>query len=316
MRIKLLVTLTISLLSFGVSALETDQYMTWEIKLSDSSKPLNDFINEGIEKKLSEINLKRKNYSCEEMTLKLLKFNKIRFSLLTRIENFVWDSDLFDKYPKTKNKIGVVNKSIYKDIWLFKVKIFGINLQANGVYFGIDKLSHFIDVGRSYYKIYNKHLKKGRSKEFALRKAVRRGIVQEKTYYGVWVSGIFSFADLEANYQGLEFARTFCEGPNPLLKKVSRKKWALTRKIDIKPFITPGWDESYNINRMTKRRMKKVRKYLKRYCSKVNGQIISERFAYYQSIEKENFSTKYLENLIRSGDLKAPTQTSLSKLCF
>ena len=87
-------------------------------------------------------------------------------------------------------------------------------------------------------------------------------------------------------------------------------------KIDIKPFITPGWDESYNINRMTKRRMKKVRKYLKRYCSKVNGPIIRDRFDYYRSIEKENFSSRYLEKLIRNGDLKAPTQTSLSKICF
>ena len=160
--------------------------MTWGIQLSDSSAELNKFIQNGIEKELRKINRKNKNYTCEEVTLKLLKFNKIKFSLLTRIENFVWASDLFDKYPKSKNKIGVVNESIYKDIWLFKVKIFGINIQANGVYFGIDKLSHFIDVGRSYYKIYTKQRRKGRSKEYALTKAIKGESLKKKhiTEYG------------------------------------------------------------------------------------------------------------------------------------
>ena len=91
---------------------------------------------------------------------------------------------------------------------------------------------------------------------------------------------------------------------------------ALIKRIDIEPYITPNWDESYNVNRLTKRRMKKVKKYLLRYCDKRDGDIISQRFDYYQSIDRPNFSTNYLEELIRRGKIKASTSSSLEKLCF
>ena len=48
-------------------------------------------------------------------------------------------------------------------------------------------------------------IKKGDSHKVSMEKAIDLGIIGEKNILGRYASGVFSFADLEANFQGLLF---------------------------------------------------------------------------------------------------------------
>ena len=189
MKIKLIGALLIVFFSISVKALETDQYMMWNRTLKDSGTKLNKFIQDGLQIEINKINQENQHFTCEEVAQRILKFNLISFSVLSKIENFVWNTDHLDKYPKSRDKTEVVNQTIFRDVWLFKTKIFGVNLQVNNIYFGIDKLSHFLDVGgATYFDIYLNSIKNGHSKEDAIHKAIEKGIFQEQTYFGFWIS--------------------------------------------------------------------------------------------------------------------------------
>ena len=47
-------------------------------------------------------------------------------------------------------------------------------------------------------------MKKGNAEE-AVQQAVKWGQKTERTYFGLWVSGVYSNADLYANYAGMKF---------------------------------------------------------------------------------------------------------------
>jgi hypothetical protein len=89
----------------------------------------------------------------------------------------------------------------------FYLKYSGLspNLQINGYYLGADKLSHFASTGRRYLKRYLKKKKKGFSEEDSVQAAIRYGLLNEASVLGWWASGVFSYADMEANYQGLVY---------------------------------------------------------------------------------------------------------------
>lgn len=71
--------------------------------------------------------------------------------------------------------------------------------------FGTDKIAHVFQQGFSYYRIYKRALASGATEEQAIKRAVDWGKLSEKTYYGFLVSGVYSNADLCANYAGMKF---------------------------------------------------------------------------------------------------------------
>ena len=308
--------ITAFILSFSnANAVETDQYMTWDITLKDSRVEIEEYIETNIQSVLDSINSKNKNYSCQKMTKKLLGWNGKSTNFLSEIEDYMYRNKTIDRHPKIYQSVrGIVDKSIYKDVEYFKVKVFGISLMAYDVYFGIDKLGHFLTTGLDYYKKYIRYINRGYSVKKSEIKAIKKGIFSEKTYYGLIISGVFSFADLEANYQGLKFARSFCEGESPLIKKVNNK-WKLTRKISLKNYINPNWDESFYTNSFTKKRFRQVLPYLTEYCKKRDLPIVIERKNLYNSRVQSNLSTKYLEKLKSIGKIKNNKKYSLDTIC-
>ena len=302
-------------ISLNIQALETDQFVTWEVELKDSTNYVNQYINKNIKLAIKEANNKG-NYSCEKMAQKALDWNGRTTQMLSMIEKHMYDAKEVDRYPRiTDSERGVVSSSIYSNVDYFNLKIFGISMQMNGVYFGIDKLGHFITVGRDYYKTYLRKIKKKKSRKYAMKKAIKRGIFSEQTYYGFLISGVFSYADLESNYQGLLFAISFCEGANKRLTKNDQGKWELKEDIDITPYVTPNWDESFYTNVYSSKRFKQITSNLTDYCAKRDLPIKSKRFEYYQSIDQKNLSTEYLGEMIENGKLKDPYWYSLEYLC-
>lgn len=83
--------------------------------------------------------------------------------------------------------------------------IFSSTIKLYGVELGMDKLGHFLNQGFQYYLQFTASKNAGSSYQQAIQAAVNWGVESELTYYGSWVSGIYSNADLASNYAGLHF---------------------------------------------------------------------------------------------------------------
>ena len=97
-------------------------------------------------------------------------------------------------------------------------------------------------------------MEKGQS----LEQALEFGRMQERTYYGYDTTGVFSHADLVANFNGLRFWMALTPNgklglDDPLtgekLKpyfKCQDGKWSLVREFDWMEYIDHGWEEHIN----------------------------------------------------------------------
>jgi hypothetical protein len=130
-------------------------------------------------------------------------------------------------------------------------------VKIDGIEFGTDKLDHFFQQGYQYYKIYNKAVAKGATPAEAAKKAISWGRKTERTYFGYWVSGVYSNADLYANYAGLKFYQSLTkpipvgEKTRPALLKLADGKWRQSDGVNLredflKPFITEHMNEALN----------------------------------------------------------------------
>lgn len=295
-------------------ALETDNYIVWGQELKDSSAHINHYFSENIELALQNIPDHREK-SCEQIT-KLIAKDFASFLVHDNpVENWLFQRLTSEEmYP---HGINYVHGSIYREPYLFYIPWFGLapNIQVNGFYFGTDKLSHFASTGMIYFKKFLKEKSLGRSEDEAIKAAIHWGIRDEKTVHGFWASGVFSYADLESNYQGFLFYRNFCEGKNPYLNQSTDGTWALKHRPDIKQYVSGFWDETFELSYRLPENWKKVRKEIKRYCQDSLSPEVRSRLAYY-SKSQESYSHKFIRGLTASGTLPSPDKIqSFEDIC-
>jgi hypothetical protein len=266
------------LLMKDASALETDNYLVWKRDLQDSSAVINEYFQKNLEE------VRRENLSCSALIKKVA--HRFRSFLVhdNPVENYLFKT--LDKNAIFPRTLFFVEESIYRDPYLFYIPQFGLapNIQVNGYYFGTDKLSHFAWVGYLYYKARN------------LEKAIEYGIQDEKTLHGYWASGVFSYADLEANYQGYLFYSSLCDK---------------SQAFDIRRYVNGNWDESYNLSYRIEANWKKVAPVLREeYCPMRTDPEVLARFAYYHQNSSKSASMEFLE---KRSDLPRPQ--SFKNLC-
>ena len=190
-------------------------------------------------------------------------------------------------------------------------------ININGVYLGTDKLSHFISTGLRYFKRFNRSLKKGNSLEESYKKAIDYGIFLENTFLGLLSSHVFSHGDLEANFQGLLFNIRLCSENDDGYLEYKDNKWILKNAFDIKEYINPYWDETFNPSSFTKGKWKKMKDNLiNNYCPLYREGIHLPRFSNYERNLTPSFSIDYINELLNIGK-KAPAreQFTLKYLC-
>lgn len=85
----------------------------------------------------------------------------------------------------------------------------GHTLNMFGHDVGVDKIGHFFQQGYEYYERYQKALSKGLTEMAAIEAAIQGGIKQEKGIFGYATTGVYSNADLAANYSGFLFYLRF-----------------------------------------------------------------------------------------------------------
>lgn len=134
-------------------------------------------------------------------------------------------------------------------------------VKAYGVYFGTDKLSHFHHMGRFYYGAYRRALARGDTPEEATAAVVGTyssgSPIGENGLLGIAVTGVYSNADLVANYAGFKFYVNLTEpvmlkGQTrpPLLVRIG-DYWALNTHVRADSgwfgwYVSDHWNEVFN----------------------------------------------------------------------
>ncbi|MEE8335473.1 MAG: hypothetical protein V3S48_03445 [Candidatus Neomarinimicrobiota bacterium] len=314
------------LFSFILSAGEVDHTLVWGHPLNNAVDELNLYYNNEIKIALKNL---PDNCDCRTAAGKILEHFGV--TLNSPLEYWIKESSAIDKYPpvnmpqEERYKNSIFKKRGSKAFELRQNFIFDYMIDEliniNGIYTGIDKLTHFTGSGYIYYRIYIQRLNQGDSPKDAIERSIMAGVTGEKTLLGRIASGVFSFADLEANFQGLTFALDICRDNDPLLIK-SARRWVLLKPFDIADYVNPYWDESYNPsfyyegqNLTFLNKSETVSENLPSFCEQYHSPPVQNLFKYYDELAIPSFSVKFLKKLILSGQIPDPASFDLRNIC-
>lgn len=223
-------------LSVSVSGYESDQYMNREELVTDSLEVMDGQVNLAITS-LS----KAGTYRTERAFARAIYYELGGWYWADKIERWAGKSPLVDKYSQTRHK------SVYRSmpIWATRVNfIFGVgrSFRVNGVMVGSDKFGHFFSQGFKYFK---RELR-GDSTESLL----GQGVFAERWLFGQLTTGVFSNADLVANFEGWRFYQSLFRDDvipgKPAILQKQGDRYVQQRAFTWADHINDYWDEALN----------------------------------------------------------------------
>jgi hypothetical protein len=130
-------------------------------------------------------------------------------------------------------------------------------INVYGSQFGTDKIDHLFETGYSYYQVFAKAVAGGATADEATQKAISWGQSTERSYFGTLVSGVYSNADLAANYAGMKFYQGLAHEiiiggtTQPALLTLKDGLWEFVEQLGprdalLKPFISNHFNEALN----------------------------------------------------------------------
>ena len=264
-----------------VVAFEADQYNLPPQPLADIGDEVSEYTEQNLRKAIDKINaeitrrqsclennpVKPKEVKCdspdrERTQLEFLRsndavarevYNLLGSGFIPFTKSGTWmDSHQFKAQP-ARYKTGY-SKSIFL---VFPTDYLTISPTVNiyDAQFGTDKIAHFFQQGYSYYKIYKRATAKGLAPDEAAQKAIRWGQMTERIFYGTLISGVYSNADLCANYAGMKFYQNLTQPikigdvTKSAVLLLKNGVWTFDesadlREILIKPFISNHFNEA------------------------------------------------------------------------
>ncbi|MFZ1700828.1 MAG: hypothetical protein WBO10_06615 [Pyrinomonadaceae bacterium] len=264
----------------GISAFETDQYNLPPEPLVDIGNEVSEHVEQNLRKAIGEVNaeiaeheacvtdmIKPKSCGSSGDEVKKLAFLRSDRAVADAVFKLLGDGNLFiaktGKWFREQKFNGSPDryKVSYGDsIYVFMPLDYATlspTVKLYGSEFGTDKIDHFFQQGHKYYTIRDSGLKKRKTAVEAEKKAVKWGQRTERTYFGLLVSGVYSNADLFANYVGMKFYQgltepvTVGESIRPAIFKLENGFWQINENVDlrdslIKPFLTDHLNEALN----------------------------------------------------------------------
>ncbi len=302
------------ILAFSAHALETDNYLSWGVTLPDVTEDINKLIQTQIEEVIANA---KGEVSCKTMTFRIA--NRFKTTPSRKLFEDWSTHNISEKmFPSTP---FYLRQSIYQNTRRVYLSKSGLspNIQSGGIYFGVDKLSHFGSTGRRYLKVYLKGIKNGLSPEQAEKKAIRMGLSNEARILGLWPSGVFSYGDMEANYQGFRFYKKLCLDESETYLEKVEGRWKLTKVPDIKTYVSPFWDESFNLSYRAPGMWNISSRIIKeKYCPMRETSEVQARLLDYQNFAHKSSSLEYIKELQLKGYYQAPVpelRQSFDRLC-
>jgi len=307
-------TLMTLFMSAPAHALETDQFYAWGKPIEDSTNYLNAWIRLQIESALDS-RAGRAAQDCESAVQRVQK--NLQHSIYQPIELWILSSDLVDKVPH-----GLEANRDYRSGYLLS-KTFRFDtarglqpsptLQVNGIRFGSDKLAHFFSEGWWYYKHWKKKRDDHTLEEWQ-RSMFEFGVKLEHSIQGMKLTGVFSPGDLEANYQGFVFYHQLCHGDDPLVYRKAGS-WQFSSSFDIRNYIYPKWDESWNPNVYSKKRWAGVRSTMSGYCPGLNSDWVNRQRTRYAELDSPTPTDELIRELVAAGELPDPGDFDITSVC-
>lgn len=310
------------------AALEVDQYLSWGVELEDSAAPVNDFLNRGIEAVLARLDRRggdAEPIACEAIPPRVYRYlyNNLVWS---RWSDFVRHDKAIDRFPG--REVGYwdyLRASVFRKPAFPFIMPMARSIRIGKVYLGSDKLGHFLGTGRRYYRRYLQARAHGKPPEEAMRRAVRWGIWFEKRLVGGLVDGVFSHADLEANFQGMRLAIDLCDpARGHLMPSVvggqggepGRRVWRLARRVDLRDYVTPDFDETFNPNFYSRYRWKRIRPILvAEYCPRWAAGEVEQRLSAYRDGYTPSFSQREIDRYFGERGHDPRREQALEVIC-
>lgn len=275
--------LCVLLLLQSVAAFETDQYNLPPQPLGDIGEEFSEYVEQNIKKAFDKTNaeiirrqiclgnltVERKPANCglAEKERARLAFLRSEEAIAREVYTLLGDGI----FPFTRSATWVeshrfrVKPALYRTNYLKSVYLtvptnyltISPTVKVFGAQFGTDKIAHFFQQGYTYYKISERAAAKGLTQEEAGQKAISWGQKTERTYYGTLVSGVYSNADLAANYVGMLFYQGLTreikikDETRPAVLLLKNGIWTFNPDFNspellIKPFFTDHLNEAFN----------------------------------------------------------------------
>jgi hypothetical protein len=264
-----------------VSAFETNQYDLSPLPLADIGDEVSDHVEQKLREAIDRLNsqiekaetcLKRvtdsKSEPCDaaaaQAKLEYLRSNEAVTqaayeALGTGIPPFS-TMETWTKKHRFQNKPARYKVGFWKSLfllWPANSSTSSPTVNLYGSEFGTDKITHYFQQGYTYYKTYNRALAEGATGQEARRKAVRWGQKTEDTFYGTWITGVYSNGDLFANYVGMKFYQGLtreletANESRPAILILKQGLWAFNEHLNLreallKPLISDQLNEALN----------------------------------------------------------------------
>jgi len=244
-------------LSERASAYETDQFSNRLEPLADSTAVLDERVN-------ASIAAAARDHSGSRNELRVV--NAIYHDIgghhwVDRIERWAMNSDAVDR--NTPDRYD----SIYQGhpLWATRVAaLFGVGptIKVNDTHIGSDKLGHFLSQGRKFWRRYQRYFDEG--------KAAEHSAFTERALFGQMTTGVYSNADLVANYEGYRFYRSLFEDDiipgKPAILAWSGDHWEIQRRFTWADHVNAYWDEALNVNHFDALLYPHMKQRLLGYC--------------------------------------------------
>jgi len=305
-----------ALFAGSLSALETDQYYAWGRPLADSTDAVNAKFNLELERAIASFPPHSPPAACTEISAAFR--SRMRFLLLHEIQIWAWNTEFVARIPNGGAEQQEYRRTnLYSNHPLIDTGTwmpFTPTIEVAGVRMGTDKLAHVVSSGWTYYSEYRKAIEDGETSEEAERIAVRRGITEERLILGGLASGVQSIADIEAGYGGLHLYRDLCDTDDPILK-LEEGGWVISRTVDLRVYVTPRWDESFQPPVYSAGRWRKVRPVLEGYCNRLNdSQVIAVRRRYREG-DRMTVVGEMVAERVAMGKLADPSRFGIEAVC-
>ena len=244
-----------ALVASASRAAEVDSF-TDRRALKDSAPALNTLVNAWMDEALVAANkppLMGESPKCDPARLYEELEKKLGGFVVGHVEAAVNEDEAIDKI------VVPYERSIYRDIDFRASPTVAMThrlatlVRVGDVYLGTDKFGHFFSEGYTYFKLY---------KDAGPDAPLAFGELSETTFFGQMTTGVYSYADLTANLNGLRFWNAvlgeredpFNQGKvqNPYVQCVD-DRWQRVRDFDWRDYVDDAWDEAKNCNAVKSR---------------------------------------------------------------
>lgn len=250
-----------TLVTVRAGAYETDAYQNRAVATADARVVLNREVN----RTLVDVVEHWHGPATESRMVDAIYHRIGGHHWVDKLERWAMRSPEVEKLPTP------AHASIYADLSLLAARVgrlFGVgpSFRVAGVLVGSDKLGHFLSQGRKFWRRFQ------RSHDEAA--AARHSAFTERAIFGAATTGVYSNADLIANYEGHRFYRSLFEDGivpgKPAILARSDHGWQIQREFDFADYVNPWWDEALYPNAYDHLLAPAMRRRLHELCPEVD----------------------------------------------